>query len=384
MSMNESDENEFDLEFEAYEIEDEDGDWGLFETELPEEEWQASEISITELLSKMSSGTEAIAPAELTALSDLSRKNAEAVESAWETIPVRIRQAVIEALVQMADADYRLQLGRILRIAMHDSEPHIRRLAIEGLWEDVQSDLVGSFTHILRTDDSTEVRAAAAGALGSFVLAGELEEMESSLAMRAEEALLSVLRNEEEPIEVQAHALESIAYSGEVGIRQLIEDAYYSPFEEMRLAALNAMGRSADVRWRGLARAELENPMPSMRAYAAIACGELEARAAVQEIIQLLDDEEESVRLAAIFALGRLGGKVARETLRAVADSEYEVEAEEAEDALAEMMFYGSADETLLSEEAPEFGEEWEDDFDDIEPWDGWMGHDDAEMGSYG
>ncbi len=48
------------------------------------------------------------------------------------------------------------------------------------------------------------------------------------LRMRAEESLLAVLNNEEEPLEVRRRALESIAYSSEAGVRQLIEDGYYS------------------------------------------------------------------------------------------------------------------------------------------------------------
>ena len=69
-------------------------------------------------------------------------------------------------------------------------------------------------------------------------------------------------------------------------MRQLIEDAYYSPDESRRLSALVAMGRSADVRWRRLARAELTNPDPAMRAQAAFACGELETQACTPRLAE--------------------------------------------------------------------------------------------------
>ncbi|MEZ4718856.1 MAG: hypothetical protein R2851_22585 [Caldilineaceae bacterium] len=36
---------------------------------------------------------------------------------------------------------------------------------------------------------------------------------------------------------MRRHALESLAYSGEIAMRQLIEDAYYAPEEEMRISA---------------------------------------------------------------------------------------------------------------------------------------------------
>src|SRR5690606_33021985 len=137
-----------------------------------------------------------------------------------------------------------------LRIALQDSDPTVRRLAIAGLSDvsdDTESDLLGPLIDILRNDDHVEVRAAAAAALGNFVLAGELDEMDSALAMRAEQVLLETLREPDEPILVQSRALESIAYSGETGVRQLIEEAYYSPDEMLRVSALIAMGRSADV-----------------------------------------------------------------------------------------------------------------------------------------
>jgi HEAT repeat protein len=120
----------------------------------------------------------------------------------------------------------------------------------------------------------------------------------------------------------------------------------------MRLSALRAMGRSADTRWRALARAELSSPDAAMRAEAARACGELEVKAATQEIIDLLEDGSADVRLAAIDALGHLGGKNARDALRLMAAEGDETEAAAAETALEEMLFLSeSGGISLLDEE---------------------------------
>jgi HEAT repeat protein len=189
-----------------------------------------------------------------------------------------------------------------------------------------------------------------------------LEEIDSIQAMRAEEALLSILHSETEVLEVQCRALESVAFSSEAGIRQLIEDAYYSPYEEMQISSLVAMGRSADTRWRATAQSELENSTPQVRAEAARACGELEARAALEDLFVLLTDEEKSVRLAAIFALGRLGGREAGDALNTMLLSEDEDEVEAAEEALEEIVFFGNADEIPLFDESES---EFEDDDDD-------------------
>jgi hypothetical protein len=175
---------------------------------------------------------------------------------------------------------------------------------------------------------------------------------------------------------VQASALESIAYAGEAGVRQFIEDAYYSPLEELRLSALRAMGRSADVRWRRMVRAELSNPAPEMRAEAAVAAGELEIKAAVPDLLSLLEDDEQMVRTAAMFALGHIGGRAASAALRAIAAGDDPDEAEIAELALEEMLFYTGGDAAL----APLLEEDDEDEYDIDDPWT----QDDEDLGEYG
>jgi len=336
------------------------------------------DITVEQLIALLRNAAEMPPLERLYALSDLSIRDYERLRNEWPMIAVDRRRATVEQLVERAQEDISLQLGRLLRLALTDDDAGVRQIAVEGLWDDEQGDLIGPFVYMLDNDPEEAVRAAVACALGPYVLAGELDELDAALAMRAEEALLSILNNETEPLAVQCRALESIAYSGETGVRQLIEDAYYSPYEEMRISALYAMGRSADVRWRGLVRAELQNPSSSMRAGAAIACGELEARTATEDLLLLLNDEEEDVRLAAIFALGRIGGREAREALQSVAGSEFQIEAAAAEDALEEMLFYGDDGDISLYDET---GEDEEDE--DAEPWDAWYDRDDLDLGSY-
>lgn len=336
-------------------------------------------FTVQELMKYLVTGTETITGDDLFVFSDLSRQDAALVRQEWLLITPEQRQALVHALVELATEDLDWQLGRFLRIALEDPDATVRRYAIEGLWEETEADLLGPLIQLLYHDKSEEVRAAAAGVLGTYVLAGELDELDASLAMRAEEALLAILHNPAEPLAVQARALESIAYSGETGVRQLIEDSYYSPDEELRISALVAMGRSADTRWRGLARAELQNPSPLMRAEAARACGELEAKKAEPDLLGLLLDEEQVVRLAAIFALGRLGSARAREALRTLTASEDAIDAEAADTALEEMLFFaGAEDITLLDDDGPDEGDDL-----DFAPWDTADDFDDKALGKY-
>jgi HEAT repeat protein len=328
-----------------------DAGWDDWDDELP----LAPTLSLAEVLLQLQNEQEVPSLNELAVFSDLTRAEAEMVQEAWPQIASGHRIKVLTQLVTRSKEDIHLHLGRFLRLALTDPEGSVRRLAVEGLWDDIEPDLLGPLVHILHNDDDTEVRATTAAGLGGFVLAGELEELESAIAMRAEEALLAMLHNQTEPVLVRARALESMAYSGEMGVHQLIEDAYYSPEEEMRVSALTAMGRSADIRWRGYVRAELQSPTAAMRREAAWACGELEAKSALRELLLLLEDDNKEVRLATLYALGNIGGNDAKRALEYFAESDDPDEASVAEQALEEMAFHANAiplfDETLADDD---------------------------------
>ena len=331
-------------------------------------------IGLAELIRRLREQEEMPSLVELAALANVPAAERDLLRTLWPTTPVAKRRAALDALLEAVALDLPLDLGELLRLALDDADAAVRYLGVTGLADEARPDCLGRLAQLLRHDDDVAVRAAAASALGSYVLAGELDELEPALAMRAEEALMAALADPNEGVEVQRCALESIAYSGEVGVRQLIEDAYYSPDEELRLSALTAMGRSADVRWRNLARAELSNPTPAMRAAAAYAVGELEASAALPEILSLVDDEDKLVRLAAIFALGHLGGREARTVLQRMSHSTDETEAMAAEEALDELAFYAGAEAQV----APLFVEEDEDDDDED-----WRFASNANLGNY-
>lgn len=308
--------------------------------------------------------------ADLYTFSDLTIKDMEVVRQQWPLVDVARRRLVVTTLVELAQEDIDLELGRFLRLAINDGDAEVRQAAVRGLWDEVAVDLLGPLIQLLLNDPDESVRAAAATSMGGYILAGELDELDSALAMRAEEALLSILNNEAEPLEVRRRALESIAYSGEAGVRQLIEDGYYHVDEAMRVSAVFAMGRSADVRWRALVRAELKSPSADMRAEAAIASGELGAKTATEDLYALLQDREEHVRLAAISALGRIGGQDARDALEAMLLSDNPVEVEAADAALEEMQIFDQMDAISLFDELDEEDEEWESDADDEEWYD--------------
>jgi HEAT repeat protein len=96
----------------------------------------------------------------------------------------------------------------------------------------------------------------------------------------------------------------------------------------------------------------------------------------------MLDDKEQRVRLAVLFALGHIGGPQARDALQSVVELGDEVEAFAAEQALEEMDFYAGAQAAAV----PLFDEAEAEDDDEVwrEPgdWDA-GGDDDDNLGEY-
>lgn len=327
---------------------------GMLDKDVDDTSWMQPVISVSELLHKLAKTPQSVTVHDLLAFSDITRQDGELVRNQWPQLPVDLRRQIVHALNEIAMEDLQYSLGGFLRLLLRDSDAEVRRSAIEGLWEEDEANLAGPLLHLMQHDEEPEVQAAAAEVLGNYVLAGELDELEPALAMRIEQALLETVEDKTQPLIVQCRALESLAYSSENGLRQLIEDAYYSQYDEMRISALRAMGRSADTHWRSLASAELQSPEPELRAEAAIACGELETKSAVPDLIDLLADEESIVRHSAILALGRIGGNSARQALRAIAANGEDDDAETAELALEELLFNQDIKDIDLFDEADE------------------------------
>ncbi len=282
-------------------------------------------------------------------LSGLSLEDQERLELIWSRLPDPIRQKLIHELVEIAEADYEMDFAFLFRLALNDPDPEIRATAIEGLWEDEDVRLVTPLTRHLLTDTDLQVRIAAAQTLARFILLGELEKIRSRPFEVACQALIQAFYRRGENLEVRRRALESLAYASLSEVPRMIEESYAEGEEPLRISAVFAMGRSADRRrWGDIVRQELHNSNPNMRYEAARACGELEIKEAIRELIELVDDVDPEVQEAAIWALGQIGGDAARRTLEKYASSDNEILKEAALDALQELEFYHGESSSLF------------------------------------
>jgi HEAT repeat protein len=293
---------------------------------------------------------------DLFPLSDLGRERLPHFVGAWGGLTASRRLELVRVLVEQAEANVHLNFHAILRSLLTDLDAEVRRLAIEGLWEDEKPSLIAPLIRRLREDESVEVRASAATSLGRYVWLGVLEEIGPEPASAAESALYETWFRAGEVSAVRRRALEGLANGTMPDLNELILNAYYDEDELMRQSALFAMGRTADSRWSRVVLSELESHEPPMRFEAAQAAGEMGLRPAVRPLIRHLDDPDESVREAAVAALGKIGGPAAKRALQAVVKSDDEALAQAADDALAELTFGAEAGEnplTALSERAP-------------------------------
>jgi HEAT repeat protein len=274
---------------------------------------------------------------ELTGLSDLGRAAARALGDVWPTFPEARRVAVLRQLDELAESNVQYQFGRVYRIALSDDSAVARQLAVAALWEDTGVDLVDRLLAMLESDPSTDVRAAAATALGHFAERAALGELDEGAGTRIEAALRNVVSTPGEAGLVRRKALEQVVVFGIAGESEtFIRNAYDSEDATERISAIFAMGRSLDRRWLPIVVAEFESDDPEVRYEAARASGELGHVDAVQGLSSLVIDEDQEVALAAVIALGKIGGQGAIRVLRSLRDAGDFPHTEALDDALAE------------------------------------------------
>jgi HEAT repeat protein len=267
---------------------------------------------VTELLDE----SRPFSPSHLRAFSDMDIPSLEILKQSWPAISVNRKIALLEDLEELMEADTLVSCDALATFAMEDGEPRVRSQAIHLLWDCEDPRLIPIFMDILENDPVEMVRAAAASALGKFILLGELEEIPREKSDPVVAKLLEVIQRKPEG-EIQRKALESLGYSCEDVIPQLITEAMQKDDPQWTASALFAMGRSLDNRWDKIVLEHINHPDLSIQIEAIRAAGELELSAANELLFDLLDDENgDSELLYHIYwALSKIGGKGVRERL---------------------------------------------------------------------
>jgi HEAT repeat protein len=257
---------------------------------------------------------------ELTALSDIDLAHLKHFEAVWHNLPESKRRTITAILGQEANEHIELRFNRINRMALADSDAEVRRNAIDNLWESQDQRLIPIFLGALSDDPSTEVRIAAIRALGRFILLGQFNKIHSDQLISIEDEFLQIVAQQGSS-QIFCAIIEALGYSSRAEVEEIIHNAYTSNEESLCQSALIAMGRSANERWNDTILKELNSHSPKLRSEAARAAGELELRAAIAGLIDLLEDVNDDVRISSIWSLGQIGGARAREALEAFQSS---------------------------------------------------------------
>src|SRR5690606_18447764 len=148
-----------------------------------------------------------------------------------------------------------------------------RMAALDGLWDTSDLKLIPPITNLLNNDPDERVQAAAAGALGHFVLMAEWGQLPERILPGLLDVLLGRYDNEKTADSVRRVVLEALGPAGYPRVNQLIEEASESGDRGMQVNAVFAMGATADGRWSATVMGELESPYEELRPEAAGAVG---------------------------------------------------------------------------------------------------------------
>jgi HEAT repeat protein len=297
-------------------------------------------ISMYSVLDALLDDSRPLDPHILYRLSDLEGEDAEILAANWATVPLWRRQALVEDLPVLAEKDYVLSFEAIGRIAIADTDSRVRFGGVETLVasECENPKLISPLLALAETDEDDNVRAIAAAALGQFVYLGEMEVLQNQLRETLENRLIRIVEHDAQA-DVRQRALESLGFSSNPEVSQLITTAYETLDPPRIASALLAMGRSADDQWKEHILTSLDHDNDLVRVEAIRAAGELSLPEARATIAGFLDDFDQEIRMASIWALSQIGGKqvpklLARQ-LKSTRDDEEASFIEEALDNLA-------------------------------------------------
>ncbi|HUP27919.1 MAG TPA: HEAT repeat domain-containing protein [Chloroflexia bacterium] len=291
-----------------------------------------------EKLDKVRKG-ENLSAASLTFLSDLSSEDRATLRSVWPELPRQARKKIVAELVTLAEDNIEFHFRHVFLTALEDSDPDVRLSAIEGLYEDESKLLLGRLIPMLRTDPEPAVREAVAKALGRFTFLAHCAKLtDQGTLLRA--TLLESAEDEDEDEDVRRRSVEALGYfHGDKEVQDLIAETYQQGGTAAE-SAIFAMGRSMEERWQQTVLDELKSETAAMRFEAARAAGEMELEDALTDLVGMVEEDSDSeVRLAAVWALGQIGGKAAAKAITRLLKSQDPAIREAAQEALQEALF---------------------------------------------
>lgn len=296
-------------------------------------------MSLERYFAEISNTNTHLVVSKLANLSTLSSEELRLFMETWVKMDVDRQRQIVGHIVELAEENPNLNFDDIFIACLHDPDETVRIKSIDGLWECESCSLIDSFITLLREDSEESVRAAAAMALGKFAMLAELGKLRPEYRLKVERALLAIIDDQDEQVEVVRRAIEAIAPLSLPRVKEIIQEAYKSDDAIMQISAIYAMGKNSDPAWLPTLLRELGSADTEIRYEAAQACGELGDEDAVPHLSRLIHDLDSQVCLSAIAALGKIRGSEAEDILQECLTHSEEYICQAAAEALEELDF---------------------------------------------
>ncbi|MCD6355718.1 MAG: HEAT repeat domain-containing protein [Anaerolineaceae bacterium] len=267
------------------------------------------EFSADDIIENLLDDTGFLEPHMLPFFSDISYEELEIIKEIWHLVSIKRKLNLLSDLKSLMEEDTLISCDDFGIFALQDENPHVRSQAVHLLWECYDTKLISTYIRFLKQDPNPEVNASAASALGKYVLLGELDDIPDEIAEKVFETLINEFTFSKHD-HVKQRILESLGYSSDEKVINFIADAIRKPDKEWQLAALCAIGRSANDVWEKEVVNKLRDTDPEIKIEAIKAAGELEITSAKNIIKEILlnASPEEDIRLQSIWALSKIGG----------------------------------------------------------------------------
>lgn len=283
-------------------------------------------------------GTDPLHIANLYRLSDMEEAEENLFWQGWTAVSDERRQAIVRHLADIVEDNFMVDFSPIFARSLQDAQPEVRVAALDGLWDATDLKMIPVITRLLQEDPDVQVRAAAAGSLGHYVLLAEWGQLPERILPKLIETMLAVYDAEDTAVSIRRVLLEGLGAADHPRINDLIVHAYESGDQAMQMSAIFAMGNSADRRWSVTVLGEMQSPYEEMRVEAARAAGSIGNSDFVPQLAELAYDEDVAVQLAAIAALGQIGGDEVQRILADMLDDSENEEDDELLDAVEEAL----------------------------------------------
>lgn len=267
------------------------------------------------------------------------------------------KEEKIEFLTRIIEGeDYSADYWPVLRDYLQDEDAEVRVLALEGLWDYPVPELIPPLFEIALNDPSQEVRSKAIITLGRYIYEGSMadydfdwgamedlmreDELPEEDFLKVKDFLYKLVRDEGQPLDSRRFAIEALSFLDEPEVQELIEAAYVHPDVKMKVSAVFAMGRQGDQRWADVLLKELGSEVKELQYEAVRAVGEADLDEAVPRLKELALVDDKTLRLEAIWSLGKIGGEGVSEFLHQLTGDKDEEVREMAEAALEELSLW--------------------------------------------